>query len=109
MAALVDITNRSTSCTKKKRLSDGTIKEYTYETVRKQLTLSFHSCAQKLAFDEKMNKASTLFSRNSGKSANTELSDFLLDMYLQHQHVPTCNTSAEKKSSANLVLWQRWE
>ena len=60
----------------KKRLSDGTFKEYTYTTkVSKQFKLSFDSEAQKLMFEGKLENFKSLY----GMKSIMDVFDFLLN------------------------------
>ena len=85
MAALLDVTNVSKEHVVRKRRSDGTIKAYTYASrLRKTLQLTFHSEAEKIEFEEKMHKVSTLVSSNlCTKSSNTDVLNTLLDSYMR--------------------------
>ena len=63
--SLRDITNSSSSkINKKKRLSDGTIKTYSYMKSRKQFDIAFADDKEKLVFENKLelyNSKSTIF------------------------------------------------
>lgn len=63
----------------KKRLSDGTMKEYSYKTrPRKQLDLFFESDACKLEFEEKLKKVKV----HTKSQTHSEVFSALLDKYL---------------------------
>ena len=74
----------------RKRLADGSIKEYSYEEVhlRRSISLTFISQKHKRFFMDKMERALKLFeethSMKSMKSTNVIFLDKLLDVYL-HQ------------------------
>lgn len=71
--ALSDITNTSSGKKVKKRLSDGSFKEYSYKTCRKTMELHFQNDSLKLQFETKLaavkelvgNKANLSFVMNS--------------------------------------------
>lgn len=78
--ALLDITNIQSSGKKnRKRLSDGTYKNYEYATYRKQLEVSFKSESEKLTFESKLQNVKTLM---GGKLSLKDILDNLMNMYL---------------------------
>ena len=86
MDVLVDISNKSADRIVRKRLSDGTIKEYHCKrNVLKNLQLTFQSETEKLCFEEKMKKSTELCFKTASKTSNAEFLDILLDNYLQLQ------------------------
>ena len=61
--ALLDITNAPRSVKKsRKRLSDGSSKDYEYTTYRKQLEVAFKSESEKMMFDSKLQRVKSLIS-----------------------------------------------
>lgn len=75
--ALRDISNISPITTKrkiiKKRLSDGTFKEYEYKSVRKQIDLVFTDVAEKVEFESKLEDAKCSLGCKSVKETFTTL------------------------------------
>lgn len=101
MDILVDISNQPSNRSIRKRLSDGTIKEYNCKRVRKTLQVTFQSEAEKLCFEQKMKKASALCSQTSAKPpSNSEFLDILLDNYLQTS-VESSNTHTSRSCCHN--------
>ena len=72
---------------KKKRLSNGTVKEYCYQRparINTVIDVSFKSEADKEAFDEKLTSAKELLQLIKVKTlSNVELLDHLLDVFLK--------------------------
>ena len=72
---------------KKKRLSDGTVKEYCYQRparINTIIDVSFKSEADKKAFDEKLTSAKELLQLTKVKTvSHAELLDHVLNVFLE--------------------------
>ena len=94
--ALQDITNAPRSVKKsRKRLSDGTPKDYEYTTYRKQLEVAFKSESEKLIFETKLQKVKCLI---GGKLSLRDVLDNLMDLYmLKNETTSQENSKHESK------------
>ncbi len=86
----------------KKRLSDGSFKEYTYDrSVRKTLQFNFNSEGEKLVFEDKINQVSRLiFSKK--KSLNIELMNTLLDTFIKQANGHEQDNESTSKQEDNV-------
>ena len=66
----------------RKRLSDGTLKVYEYETHRKQLGILFKYESEKVEFESKLESVKCTM---GGKLSMKDILNKLLDQYLCHQ------------------------
>ena len=73
--SLRDITNSSSKVNKKKRLSDGTIKTYSYMKSRKQFDIAFADDKEKLVFENKLE----LYKKKHGLKTVKDLFDHVLN------------------------------
>ena len=107
--ALLDITNTQTSGKKsRKRLSDGTYKNYEYATYRKQIEVSFKSESEKMTFESKLQNVKALM---GGKLSLKDILDNLMTLYLLNNasssyHHNDDNQSTSVKSVKSSSVFQ---
>ena len=93
--ALLDITNAPRSVKKsRKRLSDGSSKDYEYTTYRKQLEVAFKSESEKMMFDSKLQRVKSLIGE---QKSMRDILDTLMDLYILKNGTSNQENSVKSK------------
>ena len=101
--ALLDITNAPRSVKKsRKRLSDGSSKDYEYTTYRKQIEVAFKSESEKMMFDSKLQRVKSLIGGKVYERYSGYFDGFVYIKKMEHQTRKIAKNQNLQKSSPSL-------